>query len=124
MKNIGTLREKVYKYLRRELARGNLRYESFIDQNKICEHLGVSRAPLRDALIQLEAERFVKILPRRGVRINKLSMEDIRNSYDVLAAVDRPLPAGPFLLAGYRHDPFQSRRWAANLNFFEGRVQW
>ncbi len=96
MQNNRTLREKVYAYLRRELARGNFRTGSFIDQNKICEQLKISRAPLRDALIQLEAERFVQILPRRGVRINKLSLEDIMNSYGVLAAIESYVVASVF----------------------------
>jgi DNA-binding GntR family transcriptional regulator len=67
----GTLREKVYNYLRAELAKGTLTPGSYIDQNRICDNLDISRAPLRDALIQLESERFVEILPRRGVLINK-----------------------------------------------------
>ncbi len=96
MQDNSTLREKVYTYLRRELANGNLRPESFIDQNKICDHLKISRAPLRDALIQLEAEQFVQILPRRGVRINKLSLKDVMNSYGVLAAVESHVAASVF----------------------------
>ena len=91
-----TLREKVYKYLRRELVNMDSNSESYIDQNKICEHLKISRAPLRDALIQLESERFVQILPRRGVRINKLSLNDIRNSYGVIAAIESYVVATEF----------------------------
>jgi DNA-binding GntR family transcriptional regulator len=96
MRKNSTLREKVYKYLRRELARGNLVHEAFIDQNKICDQLNVSRAPLRDALIQLEAERFITILPRRGVRINQLTLEDIRNSYGVIGTMESYAVASGF----------------------------
>lgn len=96
MQNNGTLREKVYTYLRRELAHGDLKSEFFIDQNKICEHLKISRAPLRDALIQLEVERFVQILPRRGVRINKLSLKDVMNSYGLLASIESYVVASEF----------------------------
>ena len=103
MEDNGTLREKVYAYLRRELAQGDLRSEVFIDQNKICEHLKISRAPLRDALIQLEAERFVQILPRRGVRINKLSQKDVMNSYGILAAVESYVVATEFHKFKPRH---------------------
>lgn len=98
-----TLREKVYKYLRRQLASGGLRHESFIDQNKICEQLNISQAPLRDALIQLEAERFIQILPRRGVRINKLSLEDVRNSYGILGAIEADVVACEFHKFKPRH---------------------
>ena len=96
MKNNGTLREKVYKHLRKELSRGDLRDESFINQDRICQQLKISRAPLRDALIQLEAERFVQILPRRGVRIKKLSLKDIEDSYGILSAVESYAVASGF----------------------------
>ncbi len=96
MKNNGTLREKVYKHLRKELSHGDLRDESFINQDRICQQLKISRAPLRDALIQLEAERFVQILPRRGVRIKKLSLKDIEDSYGILSAVESYAVASGF----------------------------
>jgi DNA-binding GntR family transcriptional regulator len=103
MRNNITLREKVYKYLRKELVAGNLRQESFIDQNKICEQLNISRAPLRDALIQLEAERFIQILPRRGVRICQLTVQDVQDTYDVLAAIESSVVATVFKKFKTRH---------------------
>jgi len=88
MGNNGTLREKVYNYLREELAKGSLIPGSYIDQKAICENLEISRAPLRDALIQLETEQFIQILPRRGVLIKKLSLEDIKNSYEIIGSLE------------------------------------
>jgi len=87
----GTLREKVYHYLRQELAKGNLIPGSFINQNEICEKLNISRAPMRDALIQLETEQFVEILPRRGVLLRKLSIKDIKNYYEIIGALESAL---------------------------------
>lgn len=83
-----TLREKVYKYLRNELTNGDVRSEPFIDQDKICAQLKISRMPLRDALIQLEAEGFVQIIPRRGVQVKRLSFKDVRDYYGVLSAIE------------------------------------
>jgi DNA-binding GntR family transcriptional regulator len=100
------LREKVYRYLRKELSRGELRDESFINQDKICRQLKISRAPLRDALIQLEAERFVQILPRRGVRIKKLTLKDIKDSYGILSAVESYVVASGF----YKFKPQHIKR--------------
>ena len=92
----GTLREKVYHYLRQELANGNLVPGSYIDQNEICERLHISRAPMRDALIQLEAERFVRIFPRRGVLIRKLTLKDIKSSYQIAAALESAIVSCEF----------------------------
>ena len=50
--------------------------------------LGVSKTPLRDALLQLEMEGFVAILPRRKVVVNVLSLEDIKNYYEIIGALE------------------------------------
>ena len=51
-------------------------------------NLGLSRTPLRDALLQLQTEGFVTFLPQRGIRINELSQQDIENLYEILGALD------------------------------------
>lgn len=78
-----TLREKVYNYLREGLATGRLEPGSYINQDEICANLNISRAPLRDALIQLDTEQFVQIQPRRGVLIKPLTLRDVQNSYEI-----------------------------------------
>lgn len=88
MKKNGTLREKVLRYISRELARGNLAAGSYIDQNEICKKLNISRAPLRDALIQLEKDNFVRIQARRGVLVNKLTVADVKRSYEVVGVLE------------------------------------
>jgi DNA-binding GntR family transcriptional regulator len=83
-----SLREQVYEYLRRAINRGELNSGSYLDLNQIGDSLGISRTPLRDALIQLEIEGFVSILPRRGVLINELDLDDIRHIYEIVGALE------------------------------------
>ena len=83
-----SLREQVYEYLRDAINRGELDAGSFLDQKQLSESLGISKTPLRDALIQLETEGFVSILPRRGVIVNRLSIEDVRNLYEIIGALE------------------------------------
>lgn len=85
---IRSLREQVYQFLRGEMQAGNLIPGFFIPLNKISEQLGVSKTPLRDAIIQLECEGFVTILPRRGVLMNKLSLNEIRNMLEIVGALE------------------------------------
>jgi len=91
-----SLREQVYDYLREAINRGELEPGSFIDQNRLSAELGTSRTPLRDALIQLETEGFVSILPRRGVRVNRLLLGDIRHLYEIIGALE-----GVALMSGF-----------------------
>ena len=56
------------------MSRGEIQPGAFLNQDELAARLGVSRTPLRDALLQLEAEGFVAILPRRGVRVEPLTL--------------------------------------------------
>ncbi|WP_163336195.1 GntR family transcriptional regulator [Desulfopila sp. IMCC35008] len=83
-----SLSEQVYRYLRTQMSEGNLLPGATINLGAIAAQLGISKTPLRDALIQLESDGFVTIIPRRGVRVNKLSTEDIREAYEAVGLVE------------------------------------
>lgn len=83
-----SLREQVYDYLRLQMNEGKIRAGTFLNLNEISKDLGMSRTPLRDALFQLESEGFVTIYPRRGVVVNALTLEKIRNIYEILGGLE------------------------------------
>lgn len=83
-----SLREQVYEYLREEMSRGGLQPGAFLDLNDLARRLGVSRTPLREALLNLESQGFVTILPRRGFRLNALTLDDIRHFYEIIGALE------------------------------------
>jgi DNA-binding GntR family transcriptional regulator len=83
-----SLSDQVYTYLRKQMNQGELLPGSTINIGEIAKQLGISKTPLRDALIHLEIEGFVTILPRRGVQVNKLRMEDVKNAYDAVGLVE------------------------------------
>lgn len=91
-----TLREKVYDLLREELASGRLKPGTYMDINRLLERLKVSRTPLRDALILLEAEGVVTIYPRRGVMINPVTREGILHAYQIGAGLESVLLSSVF----------------------------
>ena len=64
---------------------------------EIARQLGMSRTPVHEAIIRLQEEGLVQVLPRRGVLICPISADDIREIYDVLIAVEGMAAA---LLAG------------------------
>ena len=82
------LRTQVYEYLRSELKKETLKPGMFISINQIMKPLGISRTPLRDALLHLQAEGFVTFLPQRGIQINELRQQDIEDLYEILGALD------------------------------------
>jgi DNA-binding GntR family transcriptional regulator len=86
--NLASLKDQVYEYIRLQMKVGKLQPGDSIDMNAFSRKLGVSKTPLRDALIRLEMEGFVRILPRRGVVVNELSIQDIKNYYQILGALE------------------------------------
>ncbi len=83
-----SLAEAVYAEFKRRLNSGELLPGEFVDQASLGAELGMSRAPLRDALIRLEIEGFVSIYPRRGVMVRPLDLADIRDLYEILGALE------------------------------------
>ncbi len=83
-----SLKEQVYEYLREQMEKGEIRPGSSINMEETSKKLGVSKTPLRDALLQLEMENFVSILPRRGVVVNHLTLQDIKESYEIIGALE------------------------------------
>jgi DNA-binding GntR family transcriptional regulator len=85
---IQLLKEQVYDYLREKMRTGEISPGSEINLDETSRKLGVSRTPLRDALLELEMEGFVTIYPRRGVVVNRLTLRDIRNFYEIIGALE------------------------------------
>jgi DNA-binding GntR family transcriptional regulator len=85
---VRSLREEVYEHLRGLLTQGRLPRGKFLNLNALAKQLGTSRTPLRDALLRLESEGFVDILNRRGVRIRELTLDSIRDIYEILGGLE------------------------------------
>ena len=91
-----SLRDEVYEILSEMLHRGEFLPGSIIDQKKICSDLGISRTPLNNALIRLDAEGIVTIHPRSRVTVNKLEEEDIQHLYGIIGTIEGTLIANGF----------------------------
>jgi len=86
--NVKSLKEQVYDYLREQMRHGGILPGSAIDMEETSKKLGVSKTPLRDALLQLEMEDFVTILPRRMIVVNTVTEQDVRNYYEIIGALE------------------------------------
>ena len=82
------LREQVCDYLKKEIGSRRIRPGDFINLRQLSTELGISITPLRDALLQLECEGMVNILPRRGIMIREFTLKDIENYYDMLSVLE------------------------------------
>jgi DNA-binding GntR family transcriptional regulator len=72
------LERRVYERLRDEIASGVLEPGTQLVEARIAEDLGVSKTPVREALIRLQRDGLVSIEPYRGARVVEPSPTDVR----------------------------------------------
>jgi len=74
--------------LRKLLVEGGIVPGAKLNERELSERLGVSRTPLREAIKQLAAEGLVDLVPNRGAVAVKLSEDDVRHTFEVLADLE------------------------------------
>jgi DNA-binding GntR family transcriptional regulator len=79
--------DQVALYIRWLIFDGVLPPGSRVPQDEIAQQLGVSRIPVREALIALEREGWVTIELHRGAFINTLDEDDVRDHYELYGRV-------------------------------------
>lgn len=84
-----SLVELAVKRLSREILSGRSDPGERLVEEQLTRRLGISRAPLREALRLLAQQGLVEHIPRRGVRVATLSAQDVRELYDVRDVLER-----------------------------------
>jgi len=82
------LHEEVAERLRELITEGVLAPGSRLNERVLCEQLGVSRTPLREAFKVLAAERLIELHPNRGASVAVLSAEDVEHLFDLMAVLE------------------------------------
>lgn len=82
------LRDKVRRVLLDWLITGKLEPGSSISEPQIAEQLGISRTPLREALLKLEFEGFLKSEPGKGFSVRPLSPDTAEDLYRLVGTLE------------------------------------
>ncbi len=77
--------------LRREILLGALAPGQPLRQEELAERFGVSRLPVRDALLRLEAQGLVDVYPNRGAFVVSLSADEVREVYEMRVLLEGDL---------------------------------
>ncbi len=80
--------EKVVFRLRNMILHGEFAPDERIFEKIVAEKLGVSRTPVRWALLTLETEGLVRGSPNRGFRVRAFSVEDVTSAYEVRGSLE------------------------------------
>ena len=75
------LSESVAIRLREQIVSGSLKKGEFLRVDAIAKELGVSTTPVREGLLLLQSESFVRLIPRRGFMVNSFDKEDLHDLF-------------------------------------------
>jgi DNA-binding GntR family transcriptional regulator len=78
-----TVGDMVYGVLREGILTGALEPGEWLRQDALAAQLGVSRIPIRSALLQLETEGLIRVDPYRGATVIELSTDEMREIYEL-----------------------------------------
>jgi DNA-binding GntR family transcriptional regulator len=85
--NHPSLKDTAAAYLREQILTGQLPPGTKIDQDEISEALGISRLPVREALIELAQESLIDAVPRRGAFVARLERADVIDHYRIFGLI-------------------------------------
>lgn len=78
-----SLKQLAYETLKRRIITCEIMPGSLLTEDLLCEELNASRTPVRDAVSRLEQEHLVSIRPKKGIKVNRVSMNSIRELFEV-----------------------------------------
>ncbi|MFE4372825.1 GntR family transcriptional regulator [Streptomyces sp. NPDC056835] len=82
-------REKAYAFLKENVLTDPDRQGEFLSEQELANRIGVSRTPIREALLLLAAEDLVRLVPKRGAQIVPLSGREITELMELRGIVER-----------------------------------
>lgn len=80
--------ERVYRSIRGSILSNQFPAGYQALEPEIAKQLGVSRTPVREALIRLEAEKLIELIPRRGMRVLPLAPRDYKEICQIIAGLE------------------------------------
>jgi DNA-binding GntR family transcriptional regulator len=82
------LHEEAVERLRDMIVQGRLNAGKRLNERLLCEQLGISRTPLREAIKLLAAEGLIDLLPNRGAVVSSLELARLSDTFKVMGALE------------------------------------
>jgi len=74
--------------LRDMIMTGKLEEGDKVNESELCETMGISKTPLREALRVLSVEGLIRLVPNRGAFVTKPTFEEIAEMFDVMSLLE------------------------------------
>lgn len=83
-----SLSRLAYQALLKSILSGQMRAQEIYNEMVLAKDLGISRTPVREALLELAANGLVTFLPRKGIIVNQFTGRDIDEIFEVRRAIE------------------------------------
>ncbi len=85
---VETLARQTYAAIRTSIRSGTIAPDVFYSEVQLAQALGISRTPVREALIELEREGLIEIIPQRGFRLRTISEAERREAFELRILIE------------------------------------
>ncbi|MGD8226879.1 MAG: GntR family transcriptional regulator [Desulfobacteraceae bacterium] len=83
-----SLKEKAYDILKELILTGRLEQGKLHNEKRLAEVLGVSRTPVREALLELSREGMVSFVPSKGVKVLKITPKQVQEVFELRRIIE------------------------------------
>ncbi|GAB6145454.1 GntR family transcriptional regulator [Desulfocicer niacini] len=77
------LAKMAYNALRDSILSNTLTSGTIYNEKNLAQQLGISRTPVREALLELSSQGLIEFLPRKGVVVNSFKEEDVNEIFEL-----------------------------------------
>lgn len=87
-KNDGSKQDIAYQIIKNAIINHEFEPDSMLVEGMLCEKIGFSKTPIREALRRLASEKYVEFIPEKGTFVSRTSVEELIEIFDVREALE------------------------------------
>jgi DNA-binding GntR family transcriptional regulator len=88
LKQPESLAKMAYESIRNSILSGQWTIRELYNEKAIAADLGISRTPVREALLELASQDLIIFLPRRGLMVNRFTRRDVDEIFELRKAIE------------------------------------
>lgn len=88
-----SMRDQIYEALKENILKNSYKPNSVLPIDRLAEDFGISATPIREALVRLESEGLITLIPNKGAIVTDIQAEDILNNWEMRLLLE-PYAAG------------------------------
>jgi len=90
-----SLKQQAYAIIKSKIVNCEYAPNMLLNEELLCKEINASRTPIRDALSRLEQENLVTLLPKKGILVSPMTVNEINTIYETRILLE------PYILAAY-----------------------